>query len=83
MQTYRFEFKKQAERFIETRSPELRKRLLEAIFKLPYYGDVKKLKEEKDQYRLRVGSIRVVFKRQDDVLIIIVIKAGNRGDVYK
>jgi len=33
-------------------------------------------------YHLRVGGYRVLFNRNDDVLIVTVVDAGNRGDVY-
>lgn len=34
-------------------------------------------------FRLRVGKYRVLYTRQDDVLIIEVVKVRARGDVYK
>jgi mRNA interferase RelE/StbE len=36
-----------------------------------------------DVYRVRVGDIRVIYEIQDDELLLIVIKVGSRGDVYK
>ncbi|MEA3428468.1 MAG: type II toxin-antitoxin system RelE/ParE family toxin [Thermodesulfobacteriota bacterium] len=34
-------------------------------------------------FRLRVGQYRVIYTRQDDRLIIEVIKIRPRGDIYK
>jgi mRNA interferase RelE/StbE len=45
--------------------------------------DVKPLKGFKDFYRLRISKYRIVFEIKNDVLLINVIKAGSRGDVYK
>ena len=34
-------------------------------------------------FRLRVGQYRVIFTRQDDQLILEVVKVRTRGDIYK
>ena len=34
-------------------------------------------------FRLRVGQYRVIYTRQDDQLIIEVVKIRSRGDIYK
>jgi mRNA interferase RelE/StbE len=34
-------------------------------------------------FRLRVGQFRIVYTRQDDQLIIEIVKVRPRGDVYK
>jgi mRNA interferase RelE/StbE len=36
-----------------------------------------------DVYRLRVGDFRVIYEIRNDELILVVIKVGPRGDVYK
>lgn len=36
-----------------------------------------------DAYRLRVGDWRVVYELKDDRLVLLVVKAGPRGDVYR
>lgn len=56
-------------------------RIIRAINELPF-GDVKRLQGNTDDYRLRVGSYRVVFNKDDDDLIILIIEIGPRGDVY-
>ena len=44
--------------------------------------DIDVLKEKKG-FRLRVGQYRIVYTRQDDRLIIEIIKIRPRGDTYK
>ncbi len=33
-------------------------------------------------YRLRVGSYRIIFKKEEDALVIIIIRIGHRKEVY-
>jgi mRNA interferase RelE/StbE len=37
----------------------------------------------RERYRLRQGMYRIVYEIQDDVLKVIVVKAGHRRDVYR
>lgn len=45
--------------------------------------NVIKLQGNNPYYRLRVSFYRIIFEKIDDVLKIIIIKIGHRGDVYK
>ena len=44
--------------------------------------DIDVLKGRKG-FRLRVGQYRVIYTRQEDQLIIEVVKVCSRGDIYK
>jgi len=44
--------------------------------------DIDVLKGKKG-FRLRVGKYRIIYTRQDDWLIIEVVKIRPRGDIYK
>jgi mRNA interferase RelE/StbE len=33
-------------------------------------------------YRLRVGSYRVIFKKESDDLVILIIRIGHRREIY-
>ena len=37
---------------------------------------------DKDLYRLRVGSYRVIFKKDKGELVIIVVRIGHRKEVH-
>ena len=45
--------------------------------------DIKPVEGERDIYRLRVGKYRMLFKVYKEKKIILVVKIGPRGDVYK
>jgi mRNA interferase RelE/StbE len=35
-----------------------------------------------DEYRLRVGGWRVLYRIQDSVLLVVIIDVNTRGDIY-
>ena len=81
---YTIDIKKRAERFIvKLPSPE-KERVLKAIYKLPEGEDIKQLKGKKNKglFRLRVGDYRIIYSVDNGKLIIYVIDAGNRGEIY-
>ena len=80
---YRIEIDKRAVKFIAKQPKPQRERLLKAIYRLPFMGDIKAMQGYEGFYRLRVGYYRVIYTVNDDVLLIRVIEVGNRGDVYK
>lgn len=41
------------------------------------------MQTKEELYRLRVGEIRFVYKIMDDEIMIKVIEADSRGDIYK
>ena len=46
-------------------------------------NNIKKLKGTKeDFYRLRTGNYRVIFKKEKELLLIIIIRIGHRKEVY-
>jgi len=79
---YNIKFAKKAEKFIKKQDKDVQKRIIKAIIELPD-GDIKKLKGMNEIYRLRVGDFRILFEKNDKELIIVVIDAGNRGQIYK
>ena len=84
---YRLNYKKSAFKFL-TRMPRgERQRVTGALSRLARDPDepaldVKPL-EGREGYRLRVGRWRVLFRRQDDDLVILVMDVGARGGIYQ
>lgn len=46
------------------------------------YG-VRKLEGEEGLYRIRVGDFRIIYMIEDQRLVVVVIRIGNRRDVYR
>ena len=79
---YRIIIKKRAKKFIDKLPKQEKLRLVTAIEELPNGSDIKKMKGHDDLMRLRVGDYRVVYTVDNGELIVLVIDAGNRGDIY-
>ena len=73
-------YTKQAEAYLDKQAEKQAQRIRNAVSALPK-GDVKKLKGIENGYRLRIGSVRILFEKIDNN--VTVIKIDNRGDVYK
>jgi mRNA interferase RelE/StbE len=43
----------------------------------------KKLKGREDFYRVRVGDYRMVYQIEDDVLMILIVRVGDRKEIYE
>ena len=80
--TYKFVIEKVALKFITKQPAKEKNRILQSIYNLPN-GDTIKMSGKYNLFRLRVGSYRIIYSIEDSQLIIRVIEAGNRGDVYK
>lgn len=79
---YRLIIKKKAKKFIDKLPKNEKARIVAAIEQLPNGIDIKKMKGHDDLMRLRVGEYRIIYTVNDSELIILVIDAGNRGEIY-
>ncbi len=77
---YKIIYKKKALKFIQQQPRNQQERIIKVVEKLPK-GDIVRV-ETTDKYRLRVGDYRILFKIDNDKLIITVVNAGNRGQIY-
>lgn len=83
MTNYKIIIEKPAAKFIEKQPVNQQKRILKALSLLPESGDIKKMKGENDYFRLRVGDYRLIYRVERDILTVIIVNAGNRGQIYK
>ncbi|MDQ6965461.1 MAG: type II toxin-antitoxin system RelE/ParE family toxin [Mariprofundaceae bacterium] len=84
---YNLTFAKQAVKALEKMPQVRRERMMKELGKIAnsphgYSGDWKPLKGS-DYWRLRVGGWRAICLMMDDELVVLVLKIGPRGDVYK
>ena len=36
-----------------------------------------------ERYRVRQGAYRIIYEINDDGLVVLVVKVGHRGDIYR
>ncbi|WP_462268198.1 type II toxin-antitoxin system RelE family toxin [Mucilaginibacter sp.] len=49
----------------------------------PRPNNVKKLIGLKDYCRIRIGDYRIIYSINDDQLIVLILKAGHRKNIYQ
>lgn len=75
-----------AERQLKALAEAAQKRIISRLKTLRYNPrpqGVKKLAGEGNLYRIREGSYRIVYTIQDKELIVLVVKIGDRKEVYR
>jgi len=83
---YRIQIEKRALKVLRSLPKRTRARIRKAIDGLaetPRPREVKKLADEHQLYRIRVGSFRVVYQILDRDLLVLVVKIGHRKDIYR
>lgn len=75
-----------AERQLKALPEPVQKRIVKRLKSLrdtPRPQGVKKLAGEDDLYRIREGDYRIIYTIQDKELIVLVVKIGDRKEVYR
>ncbi len=84
--TYRIELTKTAERDLLAVPKPVLKRLDACILGLaddPLPPGVKKLKNSDGLYRVRISDYRVIYRIEQEILTVLVVKIGHRREVYR
>lgn len=84
---WRIEFTRRAVKELRALDPKVRARIKAAIehkllddpkpHLIPLQGD------RREYFKFRVGAWRLLCKREDDVLLILVVRVAHRGEVYR
>ena len=83
---YRIEVTPRAEKDLHALAIRERQRVAEQIDALrtdPRPQGCRKLKGREDFYRVRVGDYRVVYRVEDEVLLILIVRIGDRREIYE
>ncbi len=83
---YEVRLKPSAERALRKLPAQIRSRIgsrLDGLASNPRPSGCEKLGGVEDLYRVRVGDYRVVYLVSDDVLVVLIVTIGRRGDVYR
>jgi mRNA interferase RelE/StbE len=84
---YQLKYRRQARNYLARLPLKIKSVIVDILHELAANPDNSSLDIEplKGQagFRLRVGQYRILYTRQDDRLIIDVIKIRPRGDIYK
>jgi mRNA interferase RelE/StbE len=80
---YEMEIKDEARAALRALPDDIRRQIGYRLHVLQqdFEGDVKKLKGSKNEYRLRVGSYRVLFELEGKRIMVYTI--GLRKDIYQ
>ena len=77
----KFDFSSEAMKAIGNLDTNTAGRIIKGIIGLPEKGDIKRLQGDKEFFRLRIGSWRILYKHKKDEICIENI--APRGKVYK
>lgn len=75
-----------AERQLKALADPIQKRIikrLRALKEHPRPQGVKKLAGKDDLYRIREGNHRIIYSIRDRELIVLVVKIGDRKEIYR
>ncbi|GAB7026354.1 type II toxin-antitoxin system RelE family toxin [Geotalea toluenoxydans] len=84
--TYRIELTKAAVRDLSAVPKPMLKRLDACILGLvddPLPPGVKKLKNSNGLYRVRVSDYRIIYRIEQEILTVLVVRIGHRREVYR
>ncbi len=84
---YKLKYRRQARNYLARLPLKIKSIIVNNLHELAANPDTPSLDIDvlkgRQGFRLRVGQYRVIYTRQDDRLIIEIIKIRPRGDIYK
>ena len=83
---YRIEVKRSAAKALKKIPKTDQKRISKKIDSLAeklLNPDITKMQGNNPFHKVRVGTYRIIYEIQDDVLLILIVKIGHRKDIYR
>jgi len=86
---YKVKYRKQVIKFLQGQTKSIREKIIgffdeikedPSTFKT---YDVKAMQGLDNHFRLRISKYRIIFSIKNDIMVVEVIKAKSRGDIYK
>jgi mRNA interferase RelE/StbE len=84
--SYRIEFVRSSAKAYSRLDPVLQRRVdreLSRLSETPRHPGVIRLQSDDELYRVRSGDLRLLFCVEDQVLLVLIVKIGHRGSVYR
>jgi len=84
--SYRIEFVRSAAKSYRQLDPVLQRRVdreLSRLSEAPRHVGVIRLQANDELYRVRIGDVRLIFSVEDDMLLVLIVKIGQRGSIYR
>jgi len=82
----RIEFVRSAAKSYRQLDPVLQRRVdreLSRLSEAPRHAGVIRLQANDELYRVRIGDLRLIFSVEDDRLLVLIVKIGQRGSIYR
>ena len=82
----RIEFVRSSAKAYSRLDPVLQRRVdreLSRLSETPRHPGVIRLQSDDELYRVRIGDLRLLFCVEDQVLLVLIVKIGHRGSVYR
>lgn len=83
---YRIEYSPHALRQLRALPRQVQQRVsphIDALSNDPRPHGVVRTSGKDDFYRMRVGSYRVIYTIEEDVLVVLVVSVGHRREIYR
>ncbi|MCI0184957.1 type II toxin-antitoxin system RelE family toxin [Sulfoacidibacillus ferrooxidans] len=83
---YKLTYHKEAVKYIAKQEKAVQERIVQGLSGLlndPPTGDIKQMKGYNGLYRLRIGTIRVLFEISRDEKVVYIRVIDTRGGIYK
>jgi mRNA interferase RelE/StbE len=84
--SYRIEFVRSAAKAYARLDPTLQRRVDRELTRLgetPRHPGVIRLQSDDELYRVRIGDLRLLLSVEDQILLVLIVKIGHRGSVYR
>ena len=84
--TYRIQFVRSAAKAYSRLDAVLQRRMdreLHRLREMPRHAGVIRLQSADELYRVRIGDLRLLFSVEDQILLVLIVKIGHRGSVYR